>query len=113
ALIPRPALLAKFRAHLNKARSVAKDVAELVRDHRAALLCYEAAAADCHRSILAPRVARRLGLEVKNLEELRALAKINLASAQPGRQRREQVVVGGDALHDLRGDRAGFEQLRE
>jgi len=66
--IPRAELLARYRAHLNASRSVAGEVAELARGHRAALLCYEAAAAECHRSILAPRVARRLGVEVTDLE---------------------------------------------
>lgn len=54
-VIPRAQLLAKYRAHLNASRGVASEVAELARGHRAALVCYEAAAADCHRSILAPR----------------------------------------------------------
>jgi uncharacterized protein (DUF488 family) len=33
-----------------------------VRGHRAALLCYEADVATCHRGVLAPRVAKRLGV---------------------------------------------------
>ena len=66
-LIPRPELLAKYRAHLNASRGIAAEVATLARDHTVALLCYEAAAAECHRSILAPRVARRLGVKVADL----------------------------------------------
>ena len=35
--------------------------------HRAALLCYEGDPAQCHRSLLAPRVAKRLGVTVRDL----------------------------------------------
>ncbi|HEU0034954.1 MAG TPA: DUF488 domain-containing protein [Kofleriaceae bacterium] len=66
-LIPRDELLAKYRVHLSGARGVVGAVADAVRGHRAALLCYEHDPAICHRSILAPRVARKLGLRVKNL----------------------------------------------
>ncbi|MBA3542273.1 MAG: DUF488 domain-containing protein [Deltaproteobacteria bacterium] len=66
-LIERDELLAKYRAHLNSARPVVTHVADAVRDHRAALLCYEHDPAICHRAILAPRVARKLGIRVTNL----------------------------------------------
>jgi uncharacterized protein (DUF488 family) len=65
--IPRDRLLAKYRAHLDATRSVAREVAELARAAPSALLCYEADPAACHRSILAPRVARRLGARVVDL----------------------------------------------
>jgi uncharacterized protein (DUF488 family) len=65
--IPRDELLAKFRVHLNGSREVVTAVADEVRGTRAALLCYEHDVATCHRSILAPRVARKLGVPVTNL----------------------------------------------
>ena len=52
--------LAKYAASLGD--DVVGQVAEVVRGHRAALLCYEADPATCHRAIIAPRVARRLKL---------------------------------------------------
>lgn len=52
--------LAKYAAALGDA--VVDEVAEAVRGHRAALLCYEADPATCHRAIIAPRVAKRLKL---------------------------------------------------
>ncbi len=65
--IERRALLARYRAHLNAARATVRRVADVARDHRAALLCYEADVASCHRSILGPRVARSLGVSITNL----------------------------------------------
>jgi uncharacterized protein (DUF488 family) len=65
--IPRDELLAKYRGYLNHTRSVVGLVADAVRDHRAVLLCYERDVATCHRSILAPRVARKLGARVRDL----------------------------------------------
>ena len=52
--------LAKYAAGLDDA--VVEEVAETVRGYRAALLCYEADPATCHRAIIAPRVAKRLKL---------------------------------------------------
>lgn len=66
-LIDREELLAKYRTHLAGTRSVVTHVAEQVRGKRAALLCYERDVATCHRSILAPRVAKKLGITVMNL----------------------------------------------
>jgi uncharacterized protein (DUF488 family) len=66
-LIPRDELLAKFRTHLNGSRTVVTHVADQVRGKRTALLCYEHDVTTCHRSILAPRVAKRLGVRVTNL----------------------------------------------
>ena len=41
--------------------------AEIVSDRRAALLCYEADAAGCHRTIVADMLRERLPLEVEDL----------------------------------------------
>jgi uncharacterized protein (DUF488 family) len=41
---------------------------ELPEDHRAALMCVEASAAACHRSLIAQRLADRYGLAVTHLE---------------------------------------------
>lgn len=60
--IPRDELLAKYRTHLNRNRSVVGGVVEHVRDHRTALLCFEREPLECHRTILAARIARRLAL---------------------------------------------------
>lgn len=65
--VDRGELLARYRVHLRGARTVVPEVAEAVRGHRAALLCYEADPATCHRSLLAPRIARRLGVRVTDL----------------------------------------------
>jgi uncharacterized protein (DUF488 family) len=43
-------------------------VGELPTDHRAALMCVEASAAACHRSLIAQRLAERYGLAVIHLE---------------------------------------------
>lgn len=40
---------------------------EIARDHKAALLCFEADHAGCHRNILAERISAALGCEVVNL----------------------------------------------
>ncbi len=66
-LIPRDELLAKYRGHLNESREVVAAVTEAVRGHRAALLCYEHDPKTCHRSVLAPRVARKLAIVARNL----------------------------------------------
>jgi uncharacterized protein (DUF488 family) len=65
--IPRGKLLAKYRAHLARADAAVASVAAQVRGRRVALLCYEADPADCHRSLLAPRVAKRARLTVRDL----------------------------------------------
>ena len=65
--IPRDELLARYRLHLNATRSVVGTVADAARDRCTALLCFEHDHRTCHRSILAPRVARKLGLAVQNL----------------------------------------------
>ena len=65
--IPRDELLAKYKKHIAGARETVANVAEQARGHRAALLCYEAEPAECHRSLLAPRVAKLLGVRVRDL----------------------------------------------
>ena len=59
-LIPRDELLAKYKVHLAGARQAVADVADAVRGRRASLLCYERHPGECHRSLLAKRIARRL-----------------------------------------------------
>lgn len=54
--------LQTLEAQLELARAAA-----IVKDRRAALLCYEANAAGCHRSIVAERVCSSLGCEIQNL----------------------------------------------
>ena len=41
--------------------------AKITREHRAALLCYEACAARCHRRIVADMIRRLTGCEIENL----------------------------------------------
>ncbi len=65
--IPRGELLAKYKAHIAGARDTVESVAEQARGRRVALLCYEAEPAECHRSLLAPRVAKLLGAGVRDL----------------------------------------------
>lgn len=66
-VIPREQLLAKYEHHIDNADEVVEHVADTARGRRAALLCYEAAPEECHRSLLAPRVARRLKCSVQDL----------------------------------------------
>jgi uncharacterized protein (DUF488 family) len=65
--IPRDELLAKYKTHIARARDTVESVAEQARGRRVALLCYEAEPAECHRSLLAPRVAQLLGAGVRAL----------------------------------------------
>jgi uncharacterized protein (DUF488 family) len=60
-----PDALAQYREHLP--REAVTEVAAAAKGHRAALLCYEADVTTCHRSILAPRVAKALGVSVRDL----------------------------------------------
>lgn len=59
-----------FSAHLAtpEARSGLERLSELAVQQRTALLCYEANAAQCHRAIVAERVARSCELVVAHLE---------------------------------------------
>jgi uncharacterized protein (DUF488 family) len=59
--------LPRYKAHIARARDVVAVVAAQTRGHRAALLCYEAEPRQCHRSLLAPRVAKLLGTSVRDL----------------------------------------------
>jgi uncharacterized protein (DUF488 family) len=55
-----PDAIAKYRRYL-PAGAVA-EVADAVHGHRAALLCFCGDYAACHRSVLAPRVSKQLGV---------------------------------------------------
>ena len=65
--ISRALLLVKYRAHLAKTAAVVDRVADEVRGHRAVLMCYEADVAECHRSVLAPKVAAKLRCKTVDL----------------------------------------------
>ncbi|HEY5922806.1 MAG TPA: DUF488 domain-containing protein, partial [Kofleriaceae bacterium] len=65
--ISRDELLAKYKTHITGAREAVAQVAAQARGHRVALLCFEAEAQECHRSLLAPRVAKLLGVAVRDL----------------------------------------------
>lgn len=51
--------LAMYRAHLANRPDVVDSVAAVLRERPSALLCVEADACDCHRSILAEALRRR------------------------------------------------------
>lgn len=58
-----------FEAHMAEPAAqleLAKAI-EIARDRKSALLCYEAQAAGCHRSIVAHRIRDALGCEIENL----------------------------------------------
>jgi uncharacterized protein (DUF488 family) len=65
--LPRAQLLAKYKTHIAKADDVVDEVAAEAKGSRAALLCYEHEPAECHRSLLAPRVAAKLKTKVRDL----------------------------------------------
>lgn len=65
--LPREELLAKYERHIAHAVDVVDLVVDAARGHRAALLCYELEPHECHRSMLAPRVAKKLGCAVRDL----------------------------------------------
>ena len=58
-----------FKDHMNEpaAQLELAKATEIARGKRAALLCYEAEAAVCHRAILAERICGSLGCEIENL----------------------------------------------
>jgi uncharacterized protein (DUF488 family) len=58
-----------YEAHLQEPETqlALAEAAELARVRRAALLCYEAEAAHCHRRIVADRIRDSLGCEVMDL----------------------------------------------
>src|SRR5512143_90911 len=58
-----------FKAHMvepGAQMELAKAI-EIAREKKAALLCYEANAGDCHRTILADWICDELGCEIENL----------------------------------------------
>lgn len=59
--IPRDELLAKYTRYLAGAAQAITDVVDAARGRRVSLLCYEREPSECHRTILAKRIARRLG----------------------------------------------------
>lgn len=60
-------LLAKYKKYIAKAKDVVDDVAEAAKGKRAALLCYEADPAECHRALIAPYVAKKLRATIRDL----------------------------------------------
>ena len=58
-----------FEAHLQEpgAQLELLRAGEIATDRPAALLCYEADAAGCHRKIVAERLCQRLGCRIENL----------------------------------------------
>lgn len=58
-----------FEAHLTEpeAQLALAEAGEIATKTKAALLCYEADACECHRSIVADRLHQALGLEIQNL----------------------------------------------
>jgi hypothetical protein len=50
--------LALYSAHLDRTPDALDEVEELVKAKRCALLCFEAVACECHRSIIADRLRR-------------------------------------------------------
>lgn len=58
-----------FEGHLKEpeAQLALLRAGEIARDRRAALLCYEADAAGCHRAIVADRLCAALGCRIENL----------------------------------------------
>jgi uncharacterized protein (DUF488 family) len=58
-----------FEAHMAEpaAQLELAKATEIARGGKAALLCYEADAAGCHRTILANRIREALGCEIENL----------------------------------------------
>lgn len=58
-----------FERHLEEPRAqlALAEAAEIATERKAALLCYEASAAGCHRRIVADLIADRTGIEVVDL----------------------------------------------
>ena len=59
--------LARYARHLRTHTTPVTAIVDAARGRRAALLCYEHDPDACHRSLLAPRVARRLHTRVVDL----------------------------------------------
>lgn len=62
-------MTAIYEAHLTEpaAQLALSEAAEVASERKAALLCYEAEAAGCHRRIVASLIAERTGIEVVDL----------------------------------------------
>lgn len=60
-------LLGKYKKYIAKKQGVVDDVARAAKGKRAALLCYEAEPRECHRSLIAPYVAKKLGATIRDL----------------------------------------------
>ena len=58
-----------FEGHLEepKAQLALAEAVQIAKERRAALLCYEADAAECHRRILADLIVERAGVKVVDL----------------------------------------------
>jgi uncharacterized protein (DUF488 family) len=63
----RDASLRAYGAHLDRAPEIVAEVIAAATGHRAALLCVEADAATCHRSVLSDRIARAIDVAVVDL----------------------------------------------
>jgi uncharacterized protein (DUF488 family) len=77
---PKPGRIAARKGHVGEMHEIFKahmaepaaqlelaKATELARDRKVALLCYEADAQACHRSIVAERICDALGCEIENL----------------------------------------------
>lgn len=77
---PRPGRIAARKGHVAEMRQIFEahmaepaaqlelaKATEIARDRKTALLCYEADAEACHRSIVAKRISATLGCEIENL----------------------------------------------
>jgi uncharacterized protein (DUF488 family) len=62
-----PEYVARYRSEILEVAGLDDLLADLPVHGRAALLCVEAAAAACHRSLIAARLAERHGFEVEHL----------------------------------------------
>src|SRR3954447_15488123 len=77
---PKPGRIAARKGHIAEMHAIFEDhmaepaaqlelakAIEVAREKRTALLCYEADAAGCHRTILAHRICDALGCKIENL----------------------------------------------
>jgi uncharacterized protein (DUF488 family) len=59
--------LALYRGHLERSPEVIASVLEATHGYRAALLCVERDACNCHRSVLASKLAQQAHVEIADL----------------------------------------------
>jgi uncharacterized protein (DUF488 family) len=59
--------LALYRAYLERSPEVIGAVLDAARGHRAALLCVEREACNCHRSVIAARLVEQARVQIANL----------------------------------------------